>query len=274
MSTIPLTNDQLARRAPSIFTTAPHPTRSDKYQFISTIQVVDALRAQGFVPVRADQSDTRQADRRNHTRHLVVFRCPEPRTTTLLHAEAVPELILVNAHDGSSSYRLYIGFFRFVCANGLIISAGAVTAIRIAHLGAAVVPAVLTATTTLTRHVPQVCAQITQWQQIILSPDVQHACAAQALQLRYGPNPPLTPAALLQARRVADRRADVWTVYNRIQEHLLRGGLPVQRARRVGQRTLPIRAIPTVVALNVKLWDLATTVAQNPTDPTCLAPVN
>lgn len=30
----------------------------------------------------------------------------------------VPEIILVNSHDGSSSYQLLSGFFRFVCSNG------------------------------------------------------------------------------------------------------------------------------------------------------------
>lgn len=32
----------------------------------------------------------------------------------------VPEIILLNSHDGSSSYQMLLGLFRQVCANGLI----------------------------------------------------------------------------------------------------------------------------------------------------------
>ncbi|MDO1698258.1 DUF932 domain-containing protein, partial [Escherichia coli] len=32
----------------------------------------------------------------------------------------VPEIILLNSHDGSSSYQMLPGMFRFVCQNGLI----------------------------------------------------------------------------------------------------------------------------------------------------------
>ncbi|MDE9567420.1 DUF945 domain-containing protein, partial [Xenorhabdus bovienii] len=32
----------------------------------------------------------------------------------------VPEIILVNSHDGSSSYQMIPGVFRFVCNNGLV----------------------------------------------------------------------------------------------------------------------------------------------------------
>jgi hypothetical protein len=32
----------------------------------------------------------------------------------------VPEIILLNSHDGSSSYQMIPGMFRFVCTNGMI----------------------------------------------------------------------------------------------------------------------------------------------------------
>ncbi|MDN2056622.1 DUF945 domain-containing protein, partial [Escherichia coli] len=32
----------------------------------------------------------------------------------------VPEIILLNSHDGSSSYQMLPGYFRAICTNGLV----------------------------------------------------------------------------------------------------------------------------------------------------------
>jgi uncharacterized protein DUF932 len=39
-------------------------------------------------------------------------------------------LILLNSHDGTSSYQLMSGVFRIVCRNGLIVSEGEAQMIR------------------------------------------------------------------------------------------------------------------------------------------------
>src|SRR5699024_11228611 len=37
-----------------------------------------------------------------------------------INGQEVPEIILLNSHDGSSSYQMIPGIFRFVCTNGLV----------------------------------------------------------------------------------------------------------------------------------------------------------
>ena len=49
----PLNNDQLFQAAPSIFTTDKHWSRSDRYTYIPTITVIEALRKEGFLPFSA-----------------------------------------------------------------------------------------------------------------------------------------------------------------------------------------------------------------------------
>ena len=44
---IPLNNDQLFKIAPSIFAGEKHESRSERYTYIPTIQVVDGLRSEG-----------------------------------------------------------------------------------------------------------------------------------------------------------------------------------------------------------------------------------
>jgi len=47
------------------------------------------------------------------------------------------EIILVNAHDGTSSYQMISGVFRFVCANGLF-AGDAFEDLKVRHTGNAV----------------------------------------------------------------------------------------------------------------------------------------
>ena len=49
-SNSPLSNDTIARYAPSVLATEAHESRGDRYAFIPTINVIDGLRANGFQP--------------------------------------------------------------------------------------------------------------------------------------------------------------------------------------------------------------------------------
>src|SRR3546814_2716824 len=44
------------------------------------------------------------------------------------------EIILLNSHDGTSSYRMLAGMFRFVCSNGLVCG-DTVADVRVPHKG-------------------------------------------------------------------------------------------------------------------------------------------
>ena len=54
-----LTNDEIRARAPSAFAASKHESRSERYGYIPTSVVIDALRKEGFNPVSAEQSRTR-----------------------------------------------------------------------------------------------------------------------------------------------------------------------------------------------------------------------
>ncbi|MFD3227322.1 DUF932 domain-containing protein, partial [Rahnella aceris] len=69
----------------------------------------------GFQPFFACQTRVRDEARKGHTKHMLRLR----RENQITGSE-VPEIILLNSHDGSSSYQMLPGMFRFVCANGMV----------------------------------------------------------------------------------------------------------------------------------------------------------
>jgi hypothetical protein len=67
--------------------------------FIPTERVLTGLMQAGFVPVEARQTRARHG--MAHTRHVVRLR---RRFETVQLKDAVPEVVFLNSHDGTSAY--------------------------------------------------------------------------------------------------------------------------------------------------------------------------
>lgn len=111
----PLTREELFRVVPSVFSEEKHASRSARYTWIPTITVLENLQREGFQPFFACQTRVRDPGRREHTKHMLRLR-REGQIT----GKQVPEIILLNSHDGTSSCQMLPGLFRAVCANGLV----------------------------------------------------------------------------------------------------------------------------------------------------------
>jgi hypothetical protein len=253
----PLSDADIRQVAPSVFATERFPaTTSARYQFISTAQVVAAMRNEGFVPVRARQSRSRMAERRLFTRHEVVFRLPRDLEHRL-HAVS-PEIVLHNSHDGGGAYRVHAGLFRLVCLNGMVVADGSLLSFRVPHSGNGIQEQVIRAGHALLEGMPSVLAQVETWRSQEMTEGQRLEFAQHALGLRFGPQSPLTPAQILSPRRAADTANDLFTVFNRVQEHLLTGGLAYHAADGKQRTTRPLRALDRSTRLNLDLWQLTT----------------
>jgi hypothetical protein len=95
----PLSDDQIRTVVPSIFAEDKHTSRSERYSYIPTAAVLTELRKEGFQPFMVCQTRVRQDDRRDYTKHLIRLR----HASQINGAEA-NEIILLNSHDGTSTY--------------------------------------------------------------------------------------------------------------------------------------------------------------------------
>lgn len=250
-----LSNNQIAFHAPSVMASEAHHSRGERYSFIPTIQVIDGLRAEGFEPYEIRQTKVRNLDKVEHTKHMVRLR----HVNAIASSEEVPEIILLNSHDGSSSYQLLAGVFRFVCSNGLI--AGDMTEnVRVRHTGN-VVDNVIEGATRILHETEEVVARIGEYKGINLTVDESMAFANAAMQVRWGDEAPVKAIDILQPSRYADRKADLWTTFNRVQENLLKGGVAGRSAtgRRISTRA--VGGVSENVKLNKALWTLADSMA-------------
>ena len=70
----PLSDEEIRAVAPSIFAEAAHESRSSRYTYIPTIDVLNGLRREGFQPFMACQTRVRDDGKREHTKHMIRLR--------------------------------------------------------------------------------------------------------------------------------------------------------------------------------------------------------
>jgi hypothetical protein len=257
-----LTDDQLRSLAPSIFATDKHESRSDRYAYIPTSEIVDGMRANGFQPVSAKQGTSRIEGKEAFTKHLIRFRYQGETKVARSVGEVFPEIVVVNSHDGTSAYNVMAGLMRLVCLNGMLVSDRELASVRVPHKGD-VMEQVIEGSFTVLLESQSAVEAAAAWSGVMLSDRDQQVLANAAHIIRFGDaegevDTPIEPAQLLQPRRSADVGSDLWRVANRIQENAIRGGLTAlgrdanDRPRRTTTRE--VRGIDADVKINRALW--------------------
>lgn len=249
----PLSDDQVRTVAPSIFAETPHESRSQRYSYIPTAAVLAELRKEGFQPFMVCQTRVRHEERRNYTKHMLRL-----RHASQIDGTEASEIILLNSHDGTSSYQMLAGMFRFVCQNGLVCG-DTFADVRVPHKG------------NVTDHVIEGAYEVLHgFERVQHSRDAMGAItlddgeaevfARSALTLKYddsGKAVPITESQILRPRRFDDNGSDLWSVFNRVQENLVKGGLTSRTANGRQRQTRPVQGIDQNVRLNRALWLLA-----------------
>ena len=73
-SETPLAEDLMRQAAPSIFAEGKHVSRSERYTYIPTIEVLRGLRKEGFEPFMVAQGGSRVEGKADFTKHLIRMR--------------------------------------------------------------------------------------------------------------------------------------------------------------------------------------------------------
>ena len=269
-----LTLDDIRRAAPSAFAASAHESRSTRFTHIPTSAVIEALMREGFQPFKVVQAKSRIEGKGDFTKHMIRFRYQGAET----NLDSATEVIVINANDGTSSYYLFGGLFRFVCENGLIVADSVIGSLKVSHKGN-VVDQVIDGSFKIVRQSGRALEISQQWSQLQLTGGEQRAFAEAAHQLRFEPEVnaageelpvtahPIQPTKLLEARRYDDAGNDLWSTFNRLQENIIQGGVKgsrydadARKTRRVSTRG--VKGIDGDVKLNRSLWTLGERMAE------------
>lgn len=266
-----LSPDDLRRCAPSVFADHARPGVSSRYTFVSTEQVVSLLSAEGWEPVKATEQRVRLESRVGFQMHEIRFaRRADLETGPFNLGNTRAEMILQNAHDGTRAYRIDAGLYRLVCRNGLVVADADFAHVAIRHLDVSA-ETFAKAAQSVAESTPRVLEVIARWQSVQLPQPSRIEFARRAATLRWETTQPVTrllsPEKLLTPVRYGDAGTDLWTTFNVVQEHLLRGGdRYMGYTEGMGVRrntTRPVGGISEGQKLNKSLWELAGEFAHN-----------
>ena len=259
-----LSNDQLFKIAPSIFAKHASTDRSERYRFVPTIEVVDALRDEGFMPVKVQASRAKSEDGVDYVKHSVRFRREADMQTKFAKVgQLMPELALTNSHNGTSSFMLDPAILRLVCSNGLVVSNSQGT-LRFNHGGKDdLTGRVIEGAYSIVEDFPLIADNIDAWSSIQLDHEQRLAFAESAKRLRFDEDTEIQAGHLLTPRRYGDNKTDLFTTYNVVQENLIRGGLSMGRSEKGRRQTSrAIKSVDRDLKLNRALWVLTDEMAK------------
>lgn len=246
---VELSNKELIRMAPSVGQTKPY-IASDKYSFIPTINAIDWLRDAGWKPVSASQSMVRDKTKDGFQKHMVRFTKPD-----LVMNGTRADVLLFNSHDSSAVYRTMLGFFEFVCANGLI-TGDEIGQYSYRHIGFDP-DLFISNTEKLIGIADEKGSLIEDWKGIELTPDERGIFTQAATESLYNGLQTFEPEQLLELRRKEDKENTLWKTYNTVQENLIRGGLVGKSANGRSTVTREIVSLDRDRAINQTLWQIS-----------------
>lgn len=238
---------------------APHDSRSDKYKLISTADVMRSLESQGLYVHGATIAKVRSEGKQGYEKHLIRMRKPDS-----IGKPEAPEVILINSHDGSTPWVMLSGLFRFACANG-IVAGSMFEKVRIRHAGKPqlILDNVIEGSYTVVESFQKLEERVDAFKSVQLSGDQIEELATRAHAMRYPDQDKAqcVPLAMATVRRDADSGSDLWSVFNRVQESAIRGGLKSVLRNDKGQTRIrtqrAVTGIDKGLTLNQQLFDLA-----------------
>src|SRR5574344_260652 len=253
-----ISTKELEILAPALFTEEPHSDVSDKYHFIKTIDVIEEIKAHNWYPVSVKVSNVRDIDKNGFQQHCVRFRHFED---LLNPQDNAVELLLFNSHDRTKSFSISAGIYRFVCANGLVVSDSVFESYKIKHIGDRDND-VANAVAKITAIKDKLLDKIKTLSNIQLSNLEKQSFAKLAIPLRFEEHLEVNLNDLLVPNRKEDYKDDLYTTLNTIQEHLIRGnvsGINKETGRRF--KSKEIKSITNDTHINKGLWDIAEKIA-------------
>jgi hypothetical protein len=241
--------NNLKETAPSIFATKAHQKMSDKYQFVPTYELIEKFMNDGWELGKASQ-----VGKGLFSKHQVRMRHGEIPNV----GDCIPELILTNSHDGSTTFSVSTGLHRLVCSNGLTVPTSLSQSFKIRHTNFDM-GEVRKVTDEFAEQLPIIGKSVEKMSSKILTLDEQLNYVEKAKVVRWvnGQKPVgLTMEEILQPLRVDDADPTMWNTFNVVQEKFVRGGLKYKgKVRMTTMKEL--KNISSLNKVNTQLWELA-----------------
>jgi len=235
--------NSLRERVPAIFTKTPSPKVSNRYSFADSEYYL-----QKFIDADWTIHSARQVSKSEYAPHQVILRNNDIATV----GDLLPQLIFTNSHNGIKKMTMDTGIYRLVCSNGLVVPTSITQSLSIKHidLGDSTTDTIVNS---FYEKIPIIMNNIDRMRNKILTNDEIDNFTYNALQIRFINAVGININDVVKPSRIEDYSDDLWTVFNVVQEKIIRGGIQLPSKR----HSRPINNFVNDNDINTKLWQLA-----------------
>jgi len=263
-----LADDEIRRDAPSVFATHAGDNTSSRYAYLPSYEVVRAMRNVGLHPVQVREGTKRNPAGREFAMHEIRFRRADhmEEVATVGLGGLIPEAVFRNSHDTTSPLVFEAGMFRVLCLNGMTAPGTDFGSFKLRHAGnvSKRTDEMFAGMALIRANMTKVLDVAEQWKKIQVSPDAARRFVDRALGIR-GTTLAVDPERVLRARRPGDAGSDLWSIFNRVQENLTKGGMSGRRANGRRSHLRSIGSLRADVDFNRGLWTAASEMAADVT---------
>lgn len=245
-----MTRDQLREKCPAAFNTEPLKDLSDKYTPLSTLNIIDKFEEFDYFPTLAKNSRSRNGVD-IYNAHTIRFR--HKNYLDLNWNDLAPELVFLNSHNGRISAKIMAGMFRPVCSNGLVITSSNFGFVSHKHIG-------ITSNDleeviyNFAKSTDKILSNVDKYKKVELKEDEKRGFARVVKNAVFGRDSKIEYDKLLNPKREADAKNDLFTVYNVVQENIIKGGIEYQGPKRK-TKTKGINSVSRDLEVNTFLWN-------------------
>jgi hypothetical protein len=251
-----LTKEEIQAKAPAVASLQAASNVSEKYVHVPTMELIDDMAKLGWGVADVKQAGSKRGGEA-FKKHMVTFR----NENVIIKGEdgetVYPQILLSNSHDGLSSFQFRAGLFRLICTNGLVISTQDFGSMRIRHKGYSFEELKKTVME-LVEKLPVTVETLNKFREVTLSEEQKHELAMKAIGIRFGENgAEVDINELLKPVRKEDEGSDLWTIFNVIQEKMVRGNFKYKTAKGRNKTARSIKNFNRDLQLNEQLYELA-----------------
>jgi len=247
---LPLTEQEILDRAPSVFATEASGHVSEKYTFIPTTQVIEDMEELGWKVYSAEQRTARTKVRNTHTKHLLRFR--NDTLTEVLGC--IPEITLTNSHDGRNAFQFYVGLYRPDIQSSFVIRHETLNGLRIKHQWYTL-NEVREVTQKVINHLPVLIEQVQLLNNTTIGKTEQREYAMRAMMTRWGKDYPSILHRVVM-NPIKGETVTLWDAFNNVQNHILNGGITYTLASKRQQTVRAITNVDLKIKINEELWEV------------------
>lgn len=200
---------------------------TDKYEFSSTLSVINKLMEYGWKVSKSYQrsmTKSTKVDNYKFAKHWITFR-KEEQLKDLKVDQVLPQIYLLNSHDGTTALKFESGLYRVVCSNGLVTPSKNLVHLKLRH-SKEKISQLNEFLNLYLDTLSNTISYVNDMSKIKLNEDEKIEFASISSNLRWGQYvPKINFQDVVIPRRLEDKKDDLWTVYNVIQENLTKGGI-------------------------------------------------